>query len=972
MYYIVPGRWRACHGLAEQFQDARIKPTVKNAGRRSKVTGPGFAGTGVRVTLGGKMSRRTIALATVLFLTLLSEIGLATVGPSFLIRINLERRGVFDLAADIGLEPVYRWGNEFYVVVDGLGLDHLDKAGLQYAVVETDPFVAGYYFADSKSPFTEPGRLSKLGAQPLDLFDGGALWKSDQPLLWEARLAGEAPVQITGEKIPLVYMTPMTSTGMIAPDPLLDTVAARISQDSLVAYNMRMEKFRTRYTYTDSNLAAQNYLRQKFLSFGYTDVKSDTFSIGYGWYSHNVICTKLGTIEPDKLIIVGAHFDSYNQQSDPMIWAPGADDNASGTAAVLEIARALANIPTRKTIIFIPFGAEEQGLYGSSYYSWEAQTYGWNIELMLNMDMIGWNPDEINNVAVKTNPASVAYANLASQLAQSRTTLLPYVNTSAGGGSDHYYFGQRGYHFIYAEEGDFDTPGWHTNIDTTARLNFPYWTDVVRMVGMTAYYVAKAPAAVQSVQLWDVGDGQSLEIQWQKVIGADIATYRVYYGSAPGQYTASVDVPAAGPGTTRLNGLTEGELYFATVTAIDTSGAESIARTETYLAPYRLPRVPSGVLANVEYLRLELLWDPTVELDFDHFTIYKGTDSTALSVFIPSLATNFYTDMAVSGGTRYYYRVVAVDHDANTSSTSNLVSGIPATFDQGTLLADLTSETSGNPSETEAWNVYNSIFSNYLHGYYRYEDYLKPVDKSELGQYGTLYWLDDDYQWESWPADHWAKLNWFISYGNNVVVTGWATPNEAKSAGVLYDLCHISAISRINAFDCVGGIGVMGFPSVTFDTAKVYPDWSGTLNNIWTLTPADGLSQPILLYNSAINDPARESQPVAVRYDSGSNKVAFIGLPLYFIRNQDARALVAALGNWFGLTQHAMGDLNGDGVVDVLDVIVLIGTAFEGQTPPNGMASADVNGDCVVDVFDVIYLIDYTFSGGPAPGPGCA
>jgi hypothetical protein len=328
--------------------------------------------------------------------------------------------------------------------------------------------------------------------------------------------------------------------------------------------------------------------------------------------------------------------------------------------------------------------------------------------------------------------------------------------------------------------------------------------------------------------------------------------------------------------------------------------------------------------------------------------------------------------MAVSGGTRYFYRVVAVDHDGYTSSTSSLVSGIPATFDQGTLLADLTASTSGNPSEIEQWNVYNSIFSNYPHGYYRYDNYLQPTDKSELGQYGTLYWLDDDYQWESWPADHWAKLNWFLSYGNNLVMTGWATANEANSAGVLYDLCHVSAISRINPFDCVGGIGVAGFPSVVFDTAKVYSEWYGTLNNVWTLTPADGPYQTILTYNSAVNDPTRETQTVAVRYFGGSGKVVFISLPLYYIRNQEAKALVAALGNWFGLTQHPMGDLNGDGVVDVFDVDVLIGTAFQGQIPPTGMTSADVNGDCFVDVMDVIYIIDYVFQNGPAPGPGCA
>jgi hypothetical protein len=688
--------------------------------------------------------------------------------------------------------------------------------------------------------------------------------------------------------------------------------------------------------------------------------------------SHNIICTKPGTIEPDKLIIVGGHFDSYNGQSNPMVWAPGADDNASGTAGVLEIARVLADIPTRKTIIFVPFGAEEQGLYGSNYYSGRAQAYGWNIELMLNMDMIGWNPDAVNNVSVKTNPASLAYANLAAQLARSRTALIPYINTSAGGGSDHYYFGQRGYHFIYAEEGDFDYPGWHTDIDTTARLNFPYWTDIVRTIGMTAYYIASPPDGVQSVQLWDVGDGQSLEIQWQKMLDADIAAYRIYRGTAPGQYTSSFDVPASEPAAALLHGLTEGVTYYATVTALDTTGIESFGRTEVNLAPYRLPRVPGGVLANVEYRRLELHWDPTIELDFDHYTIYKGTDSTDLSVFIPALGANYHVDTEVSGGTRYYYRVVAVDHDGNTSGASSLVSGIPATFDRGILLADLTSAASGNPTEPEQWNVYNAIFSEYQHGYCRYDDHLKPVDKSELGQYGTVFWIDDDYQWQSWPADHWAKLNWYFSYGNNLVLAGWTTPNQVSSAGRLYDLFRVSSLTQINGFDCVGGLGAGGLPGVVVDTAKLNPYWNGALFDIWTLTPADPSAQIILRYHSATGDPSRETLPVAVRRNTGTGKAALVGLPLYYMRNADATGLVISLMNWFGGSSGVLGDLNGDGLADVLDIIVLIGVAFQGETTPGGMAAADVNGDCFVDVMDVVYIIDYVFLNGPAPGPGCA
>jgi hypothetical protein len=68
----------------------------------------------------------------------------------------------------------------------------------------------------------------------------------------------------------------------------------------------------------------------------------------------------------------------------------------------------------------------------------------------------------------------------------------------------------------------------------------------------------------------------------------------------------------------------------------------------------------------------------------------------------------------------------------------------------------------------------------------------------------------------------------------------------------------------------------------------------------------------------------------------------------------------------------SLGDENGDGAVDVFDVIMLIDYVFSGGAPPNPASVADVNGDCVADVFDVIYLIDHVFSGGPAPVPGCS
>ncbi len=898
----------------------------------------------------------------------------ASLGPDYLVYLSLERRGDFERANTVSLKPVFRWGNEFYVVTDASALAELARLHIPHRVIESNPFTSGSYYVEAATPASMMTGVSKLGAQSLDQIAGATLYKMSVPLAAGAQTGGEGALEITGAAIPFTYMEPLTATSLAAFDnPDLDSIVARISEDSIEAYDTHLMNLQTRYVYTSENDVAQDYIMAKFLSFGYTNVHTDNVDV-FGWPGHNVICTKTGTTEPNKYIVIGAHYDSYNTQTDPYIFAPGADDNGSGTVAVLEIARAMVNIPTSKSIVFIAFDGEEVGLVGSSYYAGMAAATGMDIELMLNMDMIGYNPYAVPDVLIMADIASLAYANLASQLTTQYTSLWPTVSTAAGGSSDHAPFGQNGFNFVYAEEGTFNTPGWHTDIDVISRMDIPYLTEVVRLMGLTAFAVSEAPSPVPSMALRDVGDGSSLQAEWQPLTNPDITGYHLYYGTVPGSLANMIDIPGASSSSHQLTGLTQGITYYVSVAAVNTAGWESVAMAEQSLDPQLIPRVPAALTADPEYHRIDLIWSPAVELDLDHYEVYRGVDTASLALYDASVTASPFSDNAVSSGVRYFYQMRAIDNTANASDMSGIVNAIPATFDQGILLLDMTSQTISDPSQEEQETVYNAMFAGYPHKLYRYDDYKVPLDKSELGQYGTIFWIDDDLSWEKWTDDHWAKLSWYLNYGNNVVIIGWQTPNEISGGSFLYDVFRISDVTRINAVDCVGGIGETGFPSVVFDTAKVvaiYTPWNGKLAQIWTMTTADPSAEVIFRYNSATDDPSREVLPVGVRRNYGGNKMALVGLPLYYMRNADAQAMIGALATWFDLPAADPGDLNADGEVNLVDLMIEVDVVFSGMFPPTGYRNADVNGSCVCNVLDVVYLIDFVYRGGPAPVEGC-
>ena len=146
-----------------------------------------------------------------------------------------------------------------------------------------------------------------------------------------------------------------------------------------------LQDFVTRNCYKSGGMAAQDWIYSKFDSLG-LDVELHDFSMPQGPASDNVIATLTGTSYPDEYVVLGAHYDSYAGGNNE----PGADDNATGTAGIIEIARILSQYQFDRTIIFACWSGEEYGLYGSEAWANEAAQNGMNILGYFNIDMAGY------------------------------------------------------------------------------------------------------------------------------------------------------------------------------------------------------------------------------------------------------------------------------------------------------------------------------------------------------------------------------------------------------------------------------------------------------------------------------------------------------------------------------------------------------------------------------------------------------
>ncbi len=884
--------------------------------------------------------------------------------------VTIENQFQANLTAQVVDHAYTRVGNKFLAGLETADIEALEQSGISVEVLlrNADPEQVFRIISNEKrNPRTSnPQSLGTV----TDL--GGGMQLLESSLAAGQSLADDPSWLVTPLselKARWYYAAPAMTTGLtdITNFPT-DTLANLINQDSIMAFNQRLMDFRTRYIWTDSIDAARDWMMQKFLDWGYTDVSLQPFSYGGGTH-YNLMVVKPGYAEPDKTIVVGGHYDSINGQSDPMLYAPGADDNGSGTTTTMEMARVLADVPLRKTIIFMPFSAEEVGLVGSRYAAQQFVANNTDIEVMYNYDMVGYDPTDAGEIAVSGPAFNLNYRDV-SVAAASRVTSLTPVASLAPGSSDHQSFIDQGYPVVNNIEGTFNYPGWHTDADLTSNMNFEFMTEVIRMGMASLAIVANSASPTEVTQLIDQGDGNAIEVFWQNCYND--YSYKIFWGQTEGVYTDSADIPS-GACSYVVSGLTEGTTYHFLVTGTVDDSYPSIYATGDSLTPLMEPRIPKQLATEPVLDGIQLDWAANPEADLVGYNIYRSFAGMDYALHQSSVPGTSFTDTDVMGQTLYNYRISAVDNDGYESDSSTESSMWAATFDGGILVVDEITEGSGVPTQGQQDAFWDTIFAETPIAIEPVEEAASALRRGIAGQYSSIFWFDDDLARKNILLSE-DSLDWYSDYNGNMFVCGlrtipfW-TGSNITSDEMLYNEFGLAAYTMHAEADFIGAQGVAGWPDVQVDTDNFFNE----IPYIPSLEPTPNATV-ILTYDALSDDPSREGEPVGLLRLTPNGYRVILSFPVIFLTDSSATELMSFVKQTFGESGIVAdnGDVDDNGLVNVGDLTYMIDFLFRGGSLPPIPAQSDLNADCEINISDLSYLIDFLFRGGADPQPGCA
>lgn len=364
---------------------------------------------------------------------------------------------------------------------------------------------------------------------------------------------------------------------IIEKDQFIQNMVQQVSADSLKNYIKTMVSFGTRNTLSNQTSAtrgigaARKWVLYKFNQFaansnGRLSAFIDTVTllpdgrrVDRPILLGNVVATLKGADPLDnRVFIISGHLDNMRSSpTDSIGDAPGANDDASGTAAVIECARIMSKNSFSATVIFVAVSGEEQGLLGANFMSEKAKRENWNIEAVLNNDIIGSNNSNetgiIDNTRIRVfseglpafetekNAVSIRTLGLendgkARQLAryvkeigeryvENLQVVMIYRNDRFLRGGDHTPYVQRGYAAVRFTEMNENYTRQHQNIrtengidygDLEQHIDYEYLRKNAAMNLANLANLAKAPAMPDSVKMDVKRLGNSTSLYWNR------------------------------------------------------------------------------------------------------------------------------------------------------------------------------------------------------------------------------------------------------------------------------------------------------------------------------------------------------------------------------------------------------------------------------------------------------------------------
>ena len=372
-----------------------------------------------------------------------------------------------------------------------------------------------------------------------------------------------------------------------AADPAIAAMVSEVNADTLRATLQDLQNMGSRFLLNiQNNKQIATILMNRFLSYGYTDVRLDSFYlIITNWggmydstWQYNVVCTLEGSSAPQEIYVVGGHWDSFCQP-DPFTNAPGVDDNGTAVAATLEIARVMKkmNYHPETTIRFTLFAAEELGLFGSRVAASKARFGGEDVRYMLNMDMISNNPADVPEVKVYQY-LGFEWAGFCAADALERYTGLTavYPQDKMNDGSDSYPYWLQAFPSAYFEEIEF-SPNWHLPSDTLGNCNVPYLAEVT---GGALATLAEQQRSPYPQNLRAQSTRQDIILHWKPTANAFIRGVNIYRSVSTGGPYQKISHTPVSDSTYHDVTAVENSQYYYVIHTVNDSLQESLPSDE--------------------------------------------------------------------------------------------------------------------------------------------------------------------------------------------------------------------------------------------------------------------------------------------------------------------------------------------------------------------------------------------------------